>query len=111
MGWSGGNEVFDPVAMKMQELGLSDDVKTEVLTVLVRGLQMRDWDDEGESLDIFQDDPAIVEAFRRNEVVFKCNERAEVNGFSLWCGRERGPLGHQDGQHEDYGRTWPATTG
>ncbi|MCW2929937.1 MAG: hypothetical protein JWM19_899 [Actinomycetia bacterium] len=107
MGWSSGNEVFDPVATKMQELGASDEVKTEVLTVLIHELQMRDWDTEGESLDQFEDDPAIVEAFRRNRVVVKCDEKATVDGVNLWCERERGPRGHQGGQHDDYGRTWP----
>jgi hypothetical protein len=50
MGWSAGNTVFDPVARKARELGLSDEQVTGLLTILIRELQDRDWDTEDESL-------------------------------------------------------------
>ena len=107
MGWASGDEVFDPVALKMQELGLSDEAKTEVLAVLIDALQERGWDTEGESLGEFADDEAIVEAFRRNGVIVKCGC---PEGQADWCERERGARGHEDGQHEHYtGRKWPVT--
>lgn len=108
MGWSIGNEVFDPVARKARELELSDEQVTELLTVLIHGLQERDWDTEDESLDEFKDDEAIVEAFRRNDITITCNEHFEVGASTVWCERERGGQFHADGQHEtDDGFKWP----
>lgn len=109
MGWAGGGEVFDPVAEKMIELGVAGNVKTEVLAVLINGLQMRGWDTEEESLGEFKNDEAIVEAFRRNKVLIRCRDENGPDGTD-WCERERGDRGHADGQHADYfGRMWPVT--
>lgn len=99
MGWAGANSIFDPVAYKMTELGVAPEVKTEVLAELIRQMQMGDWDTEGESLDEFQGDPAIVEAFRRNGVILHCGQIG-----SVWCELERG---HSGDVHKDYaGKTW-----
>lgn len=112
MGWSGGNYVFDPVARKARELALTDEQKTGLLTVLIRELQDRDWDTEDESLEEFKDDQAIVEAFRRQEVILECSHSYGKGAATRWCERERGAIGHQDGQHEDAdGVTWPVRTG
>jgi hypothetical protein len=108
MGWASANPIFDETARKMQELGVAPEVKTEVLTVLIHELQMRDWDTEGESLGDFAGDEAIVEAFRRNKIIIECEDKNEADGLVSWCERERGDRGHQDGQHEDCdGRKWP----
>jgi hypothetical protein len=109
MGWASGNGIFDPVARKTRELGLTEQQRTEILTVLIHEMQMHDWDTEGESLDEFQDDKAVVEAFRRNEVILECGNEGDSGGD--WCERERGPRGHADGQHEDgSGIRWPVTS-
>jgi hypothetical protein len=88
MGWSAGNTVFDPVARKARELGLSDEQVTELLTILIRELQDRDWDTEDESLEEFEDDAAIVEAFRRQGIYVRCGEE---DGEGMPCEL---PLGH-----------------
>src|SRR5690242_11131900 len=108
MGWSGANAIFDPVARKMTELKVPGEVKTGVLAVLIHELQQGDWDTESESLEIFADDEAVVDAFRRNNVIIECDEGFTVRDEPHWCERERGPRGHADGRHQDYaGFTWP----
>lgn len=107
MGWNSANEIFDPVARKMTELQIDDEIKTEVLAVLIHEMQMGDWDTEGESLDEFAADPAIVEAFRRNKVILACGAESPGGRF---CEEEKGHLG-REGQpdlHKDWhGDTWP----
>jgi hypothetical protein len=92
MGRSDVNPVFDEVARKMSELGVADDIRTEVLSVLISQLQEYDWDTEDESLAEFEDDPAVVEAFRRNDIVIRCGGDAD-------CHLERG---HGGNVHRDY---------
>ncbi len=94
MGWSSGDEVFDPVARKLIELGVPDAVKTGVCTVLIGGLQARGWDTESESLGRFAGDPAIVEAFRRNGVTQPCGYECDDGDL---C--ELDP-GHDGGIHD-----------
>jgi hypothetical protein len=111
MGWASGGEVFDPVARKMREMACTDEQVTEVLAILIDGLQERGWDTEDESLGEFQDDAAITEAFRRHQIVLRCHEEFDADGEFTECERERGDLGHQDGQHEDYlGRKAPVAS-
>ena len=107
MGWSGGDEVFDPVASALINSRATDTVKTEVLSELIAALQNRGWDTEEESLGDFQDDPAIVEAFRRNGVIIACQAENEDVHVTQWCALERG---HGGEFHEDTGgRRWPVT--
>jgi hypothetical protein len=68
MGWSSANEIFDPVVQAMVEAAVGTAATTRVLTVLIKALQDGDWDTEDESLELFKDYPAVVEAFRRNGV-------------------------------------------
>jgi hypothetical protein len=106
MGWCSAGNIFDPVARAMQRTGATDEQKTEVLSALIKTLHDGDWDTDGESLGEFQDDPAIVEAFRRNGTVLECWD--EYEGPDGWtaCEEERG----HDGDHKDWrGRTWPRT--
>lgn len=63
MGWSGGDEVFDPVADALIEAQVDDAVIFKVLTTLISKLQGRDWDTEEESLSRYQNNPAVVAAF------------------------------------------------
>lgn len=100
MGWASAGAIFDPVAQAMIELGAPDEMKIRVLGDLIGALQDGDWDTEGESLDEFQDDSAIVEAFRRHGVYVRCGEL----GSDEWCELER----DHAGDHADYaGRRWP----
>lgn len=63
MGWGGGNDVFDAVAVKVLKLPVSDEQKTGVLTTLIDLLQDQGWDAEGESLSRFLNWEPVVEAF------------------------------------------------
>lgn len=102
MGWSSANDIFDPVADALIRHGASDELKLEVLTILISTLQDGDWDTEQESLSEYEDDPVIVEAFRRNGIVVHCTHEGGPNG-DWWCELER----CHDSDHEDYlGRTW-----
>jgi len=105
MGWASAGAIFDPVARAMVELGAPDEMKIRVLGDLIGALQDGDWDTEGESLDEFQDDPAIVEAFRQHDVYLRCgNESTDGE----WCEAERGHAG----DHVDYrGSRWPQAAG
>lgn len=72
MGFSRGNDVFEPVArvvIRKAEKGIIDYVVAEeILTALIGGLQNIDWDTEDESLNDFSDYPFIVSAFETNGV-------------------------------------------
>jgi hypothetical protein len=107
MGWASGNYIFDPVARKARELGLADGQVTGLLAELIAQMQQADWDTEGESLDEFEDDPAIVAAFRQNGIIQECGERDGEGAATQWCERERGAIGHADGLHGDDEVTWP----
>lgn len=81
MGWASAGEIFDPVARAMIELGATDEMKIRVLGDLIGALQQGDWDTEDESLGELQDDPAIVEAFRRHGVTPPCASCGEVERY------------------------------
>lgn len=101
MGWASGGNVFDPVARSLVDCGADDATKRKVLGKLIDTLRDADWDTCNESLEEFEDDPAIVQAFRDNGVILYCN----VNKGALWCEKEKG----HDGDHWDSsGDTWPA---
>lgn len=104
MGWSSANGIFDPIAQALIDHGASDELKLLVCDKLIGVLQDGDWDTEGESLDEFKDDPAIVEAFRRHDVLVLCG----YDDDSEFCELERGHLG--DHADED-GNTWPSKVG
>lgn len=72
MGWgSAGYKIFDPMARALQEAGASDEQKERTLTALIPVLQHEDWDTELDSLQNFLDDPAIVNAFANNGIVWE----------------------------------------
>ncbi|WP_055591371.1 hypothetical protein [Peterkaempfera griseoplana] len=103
MGWASGDQVFAPVARKLVELGASAEVKRQVCSVLINALQDRGWDTEGESLGEFQDDPAIVAAFRERGVVATCGDQGGPPEAD-WCALEEG---HEPDHADDLGHTWP----
>lgn len=69
MGWNSARDIFDPIAQALIDAGAPDETKTRVLGDLIGKLQDEDWDTEGESLALFRNDPAIVEAFRQHDVI------------------------------------------
>lgn len=106
MGWASGGEVFDPVARELQGAAAPVEVRERVCRVLIDALQNRGWDTEGESLGEFQDDPAIVRAFKANGVVLQCLAEHETRPWQ--CEREQGHVS----DHRDYqGNTWPNEDG
>ncbi|HET9893741.1 MAG TPA: hypothetical protein VFQ44_02295 [Streptosporangiaceae bacterium] len=106
MGWASAGNIFDPVAQALIDAEASDELKTKTLSVLIRQLTDEDWDTEYDSLDTFQDDPAIVEAFRQNGTIIRCDNEHKEYG---WCYLERGHGG--DFHEDDAGNRWPAKTG
>ncbi|WP_228973425.1 hypothetical protein [Streptomyces sp. DH12] len=103
MGWASASRIFEPAADAMLRTGATAAQKTEVLSALVKALLEGDWDTAEESLGLYEDDPAIVEAFRRHGIVVECGaERDLLSGWSV-CQEERGHVGcHRDWQ----GREW-----
>jgi hypothetical protein len=77
MGWSSANDIFDPVARALISHEESYDIKLAILVPLINALQDGDWDTEDESLEEFKDDPAVVEAFRRQDVTLPCKSCGE----------------------------------
>ena len=69
-----GHTVFDPIMKALQELGASDEMRTDVASLLIGTLQDVDWDTEDESLEEFADDPAIVKAFADHEIYLPGSE-------------------------------------
>jgi len=102
VGWNSANDIFDPVADALIEANVSDEIKTRILSILNSTLQDGDWHTEGESLGEYQDDPAIVQAFRQNGIVVHCSDEGGPNG-DWWCEEER----NHTTDHKDFlGRTW-----
>lgn len=103
MGWSSANPIFENVANLLIHYDTCYELKYEICKSLIETLQGGDWDTEGESLGEFQDDEAIVAAFRACGVIVPCAEEAEVAGNWLYCEEER----DHNGVHRDYnGHEW-----
>lgn len=107
MGWASAGSIFDPVAKALVELNAPDDMKRAVLGTLIGQLQDGDWDTEGESLEDFQDDPAIVAAFRDHDVILECGVILECDAdddgpeSTYYCQLEHGHDGlHKDGDYD-----------
>lgn len=64
MGWSGGAEIFDSVAINLVLHGVHrDEVRRQILNDLIDKLTDADWDTCDESLQRFKDDSLIVSLF------------------------------------------------
>lgn len=72
MGWNTAGEIFNPVASAICKTDLSDGKKTEILERLIWALQDGDWDTEDESVEIFMNEPAVIQAFRNRGVYIPC---------------------------------------
>lgn len=65
MGWGSAGELFNEITNAMIEVGVSEDKLTDVCEKMIKQFQQDDWDTEDESLEAFDHQPAVVEAFRR----------------------------------------------
>lgn len=104
MGWASAGTYFDAVAQALIDGGATDEVKTKVCSVLIGVFRDGDWDTEHESLGEFQDDPAIVAAFREHGIVRTCGNEDGPN----WDGCTLEP-DHVGGHDDGFGNTWPRT--
>ena len=66
---SAGPRFFDPIAWALIDAGASDEQLRQTLGNLIDGLQELDWDTEHDSLQKFQDYPAIVEVFADRGII------------------------------------------
>ena len=109
MGWAGGGGIFDPVCREVLNTRMSQADATRILSALIQALQENDWDTEHESAEEFAGYDEVRAAFRQHDIILECGENNGERGTIRWCERERGPIGHKDGKHEDYEHvTWPA---
>ena len=65
MGWASGGRIFDRVTRKLIELRTPDRVLTAVCADLIDELRDGDWDTLDESMATFQDNRAVIAAFRQ----------------------------------------------
>lgn len=76
MGWSGGDDIVDPVIVEManwiDQGKLHPNIARDVLGVLIRACQDRDWDCEGDTLRSWDHVPWVVEAFSKCEIYLRC---------------------------------------
>jgi hypothetical protein len=117
MGWSGGNDVVEPVInglIRAVERGgmLATDAE-EMLYLLIRSCQGRDWDTEEETLGDYLDLAWVVKAFARAEVYVPCGAKTEAESLRghkmyLTCELPRGHL--VDHRDEEYETEWPVAT-
>lgn len=104
MGWASASEHFDVVADALIDCGAPDEVKTAVCSALIRSLHSGDWDTSCESLGMFIDDAAIVEAFRQNDVFVECQSETSLDDKWYVCDK---PDGHDGDHFESWGdRGW-----
>lgn len=89
MGWSSGNEIFDPVCEEVirqvkTHTGMYPDDAERLLTILIDSLQDADWDTEDESLHRFRMFKYVVNAFANNHVTLNPDiEDANLEGDLL----------------------------
>ena len=84
MGWSSGNDVFDPVCELIIKLvdkndGIYADDAREILSELIENLQGEDWDTEDESLDKFKDHWYVVKAFEENSIHLEGEDKPDMS--------------------------------
>jgi hypothetical protein len=109
MGWSGGDDIVDPVIRYLVNAVHHGPMPTEdaygVLAVLIRACQGRDWDTEEETLGEWRYIPWVVRAFAKCEVYCRCGETAFLQddettpfGQNVECGL---PQGHTVDHFDD----------
>lgn len=83
MGWARGDDAFDPVCTvivkAVSKKAMSEELATTILTELIKGLQNRGWDTEGESLGEFRSYPYVVDAFKKQGVEFDEGDEHDVD--------------------------------
>lgn len=66
MGWGSAGRIFDPIARGLIQAEVEDDKVTDLADQIIGLLVAEDWDTVNESVNEFQDNPAILAAFNRN---------------------------------------------
>lgn len=100
-----GDKVFDPAMDEL--LPLKDQIGEEALqriaAKVVGGLLDLGWGNADASLGMYDDQPAVIAAFREHGILLDCmSEHAEHGGI---CEEERGH--HPETDHKDHqGWTW-----
>lgn len=75
MGWASAGNIFEPVAEALIDLDAPYTTITGVLIPLIKVLLRDDWDTEEESLRMFQDHDAVVDAFAQCGVYLTTDPR------------------------------------
>lgn len=65
MGWASANPIFDRTAQALIDNEAPDRLVTNVLAILIESLTDGDWDTLDESIECFEDNPAVMAAFRK----------------------------------------------
>ena len=65
MGWASAGPIFDRTAQALLDSGAEDRIVTEVLAALTEALTDGDWDTLDESLEQFEEYPAVVAGLKR----------------------------------------------
>lgn len=103
MGWASAGNYFEPVANALIECGADDDTRYKICKALISALQDGDWDTAAESLGLYSQDEAIVQAFRDCNILIECGAEFNEGPVWLWCEEEQG----HEGKHRDYnGKTF-----
>jgi len=108
MGWSGGNEIVDPVIGHLIQLVDRDHLlgsdASAILYQLVAACRGRDWDTAEEVLGRWQDVGWVVDGFRMAGMTLQCGEETShpstaLAGVTVWsvCDRvQHHLLPHRD---------------
>jgi hypothetical protein len=103
MGFSRGNEIFDPVAYRLIEADLHPAVTYEIARTLIDALLECDWDTADESLDEFEEFEPIRGAFRECGIFKTCTDIGQVQDVSYWCEKE---FEHTNAHSDLNGHEW-----
>lgn len=103
--YDSGDLVFEPVMGELLALkGQVDDALLQrVASKLIGGLLDLHWSNADATLGLYDDEPAIVAAFKGHGILLSCLSENAEHGWS--CEEERGH--YPQTQHKDFqGRTW-----
>lgn len=98
-----GGEIFEAVMKGLMDVpDVTWEMVFETAKPLIKGLLEFGWDNAESTLGIYDEDPAIVAAFKENGVLLSCGSENPDDGEPC-DGLERG----HGGSHRDcLGRTW-----
>jgi hypothetical protein len=90
------------------QAGASEDVQYEVCKALISSLQDGDWDTAGEVVGEYEEHPAIVRAFRANNVILTCTSeyREDSEDRQQWFNCDLEQKHTEDHEDTYYHRKW-----